>query len=244
MTLQKTEPVAGIRRFDDVYTNSYLVEEGGRLSLVDGGLPGDWNAFGSQLSALGYGVEAIDAVLITHHHPDHVGSAERFRSAGSPVFTHPADADYVAGRKKLPVGSQLKAVLNPWYAQYLTRLLIKGITRVAPVAQLETMADGEVLEVPGSPRVVHVPGHTAGSCALLLEKDSVLLSGDALVTTDVTRGKRKGPQIVRGPVTEDAARAIESLNILASTGARFVLPGHGEPWLDGVKRAVEIARST
>jgi glyoxylase-like metal-dependent hydrolase (beta-lactamase superfamily II) len=239
-----TEPASAIRRFHNVYTNSYLLEEGGRLTLVDGGLPGDWKAFGSQLSVLGYGVEAIDAVLLTHHHPDHIGNAERLRSAGSRVFTHPADADYVAGRKKLPIGPQLKAILSPWYAGYLTRLIIKGITRVAPVTQLETMADGEVLDVPGSPRVVHVPGHTAGSCALLLEKDSVLLSGDALVTTDVTRGKRQGPQVIRGPVTEDASQAVESLEILASTNARTVLPGHGEPWTDGVKSAVEIARTT
>ena len=244
MTLQMSQPALGIRRFDDVYTNSYLLEERGRLTLVDGGLPRDWKAFGSHISALGYEIEAIDAVVITHHHPDHIGNAERFRSAGSRVFTHPADADYVAGRKKLPVGPQLKAVLNPWYAQYLTRLLIKGITHVAPVAHLETLADGEVLDVPGSPRVVHVPGHTAGSCALLLEKDSVLLSGDALVTTDVAKGKVRGPQIVRGPVTEDDAIAIESLDILAATGARVVLPGHGEPWMDGVKSAVEIARNT
>jgi glyoxylase-like metal-dependent hydrolase (beta-lactamase superfamily II) len=244
MPLQMTQPAPGIRRFDDVYTNSYLLEEGGRLTLVDAGLPGDWKTFGAQLATLGYGIEAIDAVLLTHHHPDHVGNAERLRSAGSRVFTHPADADFVTGRKKLPIGPQLKAIMNPWYAGYLTKLLLKGITRVAPVAELEDMADGEVLEVPGSPRVVHVPGHTAGSCALLLERDSVLLSGDALVTTDVAKGKVQGPQIIRGPVTEDAAGAIESLDILAATEAKVVLPGHGDPWVDGVGEAVAIARST
>jgi glyoxylase-like metal-dependent hydrolase (beta-lactamase superfamily II) len=239
-----SQPASGIRRFDDVYTNSYLLEEGGRLTLVDGGLPRDWKAFCSQLSSLGYRVEDIDAVFVTHHHPDHVGSAERLRSNGSRVFAHPADADYVTGRKKLPVGPQIKAMMSPWYAAYLTRLLLRGISRVAPVVHFESVADGEVLEIPGSPRVVHVPGHTAGSCALLMERGSVLFSGDALVTADVTRGKLQGPQIVRGPVTEDATLAIESLDILAATGARVVLPGHGEPWTDGVKTAVEIARNT
>ncbi len=71
-----------------------------------------------------------------------------------------------------------------------------------------------------------------------------MFSGDALVTLDVTRGPRglSGPQIVRGPVTEDAGLALRSLDVLAATGARTVLPGHGEPWRDGVRAAAEIAR--
>lgn len=122
--------------------------------------------------------------------------------------------------------------------------LLKGVTRTPAIAQLDHVADGEVLDVPGSPRVVHAPGHTAGSCALLLERASVLFSGDALVTLDVARGPRgrQGPQIVRGPDTEDAERALASLDVLAATNAQTVLPGHGEPWTEGVGRAVEIAR--
>jgi len=133
---------------------------------------------------------------------------------------------------------------RPWYALYMLGYLAKGITRVPPVAQLDELADGEVLDVPGSPRVVHAPGHTAGSCALFLEDRSLLFSGDALVTLDVARGPRgrPGPQIVRGPHTEDVALAVESLDVLVATHAGTVLPGHGEPWLDGIKRAVDIAR--
>jgi glyoxylase-like metal-dependent hydrolase (beta-lactamase superfamily II) len=68
-----------------------------------------------------------------------------------------------------------------------------------------------------------------------------LFRGDALVTLDMTRG-RTGPQIIRGPVTEDADLALESLDELAATNAETVLPGHGEPWPHGVKSAVDIAR--
>jgi glyoxylase-like metal-dependent hydrolase (beta-lactamase superfamily II) len=123
----------------------------------------------------------------------------------------------------------------------MLHLLANGVTRAPAVAQLDEIADGEVLDVPGSPRVVHAPGHTAGSCALFLEDRSLLFSGDALVTLDMTRG-RTGPQIIRGPVTEDARLALESLGELADTNAETVLPGHGEPWPHGVKSAVDIAR--
>lgn len=139
---------------------------------------------------------------------------------------------------------QPRFLWRPWYAAYMLSYLTKGITRTPPVAQLDKFADGEVLDVPGSPRVVHAPGHTAGSCALFLEDRSLLFSGDALVTLDLARGPRgrAGPQVVRGPHTEDAELAVESLDVLYATNAHTVLPGHGEPWLEGVRSAVDIAR--
>jgi glyoxylase-like metal-dependent hydrolase (beta-lactamase superfamily II) len=133
---------------------------------------------------------------------------------------------------------------RPWYAFYMLSYLAKGITRTPPVAQLDELQDGEVVDVPGSPRVIHAPGHTAGSCALLVEDQSLLFSGDALVTLDVARGPRgrSGPQIVRGPHTADPDLAMDSLSVLAATNVDTVLPGHGEPWLDGVRNAVDLAR--
>jgi glyoxylase-like metal-dependent hydrolase (beta-lactamase superfamily II) len=47
---------------------------------------------------------------------------------------------------------------------------------------------------------------------------------------------------LRGPVTEDADLALESLDELAATNAETILPGHGEPWPQGVNIAVDIAR--
>ncbi|HEV2062571.1 MAG TPA: MBL fold metallo-hydrolase [Solirubrobacteraceae bacterium] len=227
-----------------MYTNWYVLEEGGRLTVLDAGLPRDWRRFVAALSRLGHVPADVDAVLITHHHPDHRGNAERLRSHGARVLAHPADAAYIRGERHLSTSSHLPFLWRPWYAMYMLGYVAKGILRTPAVASLDELADGEVLDVPGAPRVVHAPGHTAGSCALLLEDHSLLFSGDALVTLDVARGPRgrRGPQIVRGPVTEDADLALESLGVLAATGAQTVLPGHGEPWRDGVQAAVEIAR--
>src|SRR3954453_4200546 len=75
------------------------------------------------------------------------------------------------------------------YARYTLHLLRQRVTRTPALAQLDQLADGEVLDVPGSPRVLHAPGHTAGHCALSLEDQSLLFSGDALVTLDMTRGR-------------------------------------------------------
>jgi glyoxylase-like metal-dependent hydrolase (beta-lactamase superfamily II) len=241
MPLHLTQVTPGVYRLATRYTNWYLVESGGRLTVLDAGLPGDWSEFSSALSQLGHTPADIDAVVITHHHPDHAGNAERLRTSGARVLAHPADAPYLRGEKRLSSRRVVRYLWHPWYAVYVLHLLANGVTRVPPIAQPDELADGEVLDVPGLPRVIHAPGHTAGSCALLLEDRSLLFSGDALVTVDMTRG-RTGPQIIRGPHTEDAELAVESLEALAATNADTVLPGHGEPWRQGVKSAVEIAR--
>ena len=243
MSLRHTEISPGVHRLSTRYTNWYLLEAGGRLTVLDAGLPGDWRAFSSALSRLGHSLTDIDAVLITHHHPDHRGNAERIREAGARVLAHPADAPYVRGERRLSSRGIVRYLWHPWYVRYMAHLLANRVTRVPAVAQLDELADGEVIDVPGFPRVIHAPGHTAGSCALFLEDRSLLFSGDALVTLDMTRG-RTGPRIIRGPVTEDADRAMESLDVLAATKAQTVLPGHGEPWMDDVTRAVALARQT
>jgi glyoxylase-like metal-dependent hydrolase (beta-lactamase superfamily II) len=241
MPLRLTQVSPGIYRLFTRYTNWYLLKDGGRLTVLDAGLPGDWRAFTSALSGLGHTPTDIDAILITHHHPDHAGNAERLRSSGARVLAHPADAPYLRGERRLRRRNVVPYLRHPWYAVYMLHLLANGVTRTPAVAQLDELADGEVVDVPGSPRVIHAPGHTAGSCALFLEDRSLLFSGDALVTLDMTRG-RTGPRIIKGPVTEDTGLALDSLEALAATKAETVLPGHGEPWAHGVRRAVEMAR--
>jgi glyoxylase-like metal-dependent hydrolase (beta-lactamase superfamily II) len=244
MPLRLTEVSSGVHRLASVYTNWYLLADGGRLTVLDAGLPRDWRDFSSALSRLGNTPADIDAVLITHHHPDHAGNAEHLRSSGARVFAHPADAPYLRGEKHLSRGGLARFLWRPWYAFYMLSYAAKGITRTPPVAELDKLAENEVLDVPGSPRVIHAPGHTAGSCALFLEDRSLLFSGDALVTLDVVRGPRgrQGPQIAHGPFAADTDLALESLGALAATNAETVLPGHGEPWPHGVRSAVNIAR--
>lgn len=246
MTLSVTQAAPGVYRLSNVYTNWYLLEAGGRLTVLDAGLPGDWREFLSALRRLGHTPGDVDAVLITHHHRDHAGNAESLRSSGARAFSHPADAPYLRGEQHLSDRGMVRYLWRPWYAFYILGYVAKGITRTPPIAQLDELADGEVVDVPGSPRVIHAPGHTAGSCALFLEERSLLFTGDALVTLDVARGPRgrQGPQVVRGPHTANAELAVESLDVLAATSANTVLPGHGEPWLDGVGNAVDLARHT
>jgi glyoxylase-like metal-dependent hydrolase (beta-lactamase superfamily II) len=116
----------------------------------------------------------------------------------------------------------------------------RGGTKILPVHELSEYGDGEVLDVPGRPRVVHAPGHTPGTAALFLEDRRALLSGDALVTRNPLTG-RTGPQIMPSGFNQDTKRALASLAALKVISAEVIRPGHGEPWTDGVSEAIKRA---
>ena len=82
MPLRLARVAPGVHRLHTRYTNWYLLEDGERLTVLDAGLPGDLRQFVSALSRLGHAPADIDAVLVTHHHPDHRGNAERLHRPG------------------------------------------------------------------------------------------------------------------------------------------------------------------
>jgi hypothetical protein len=45
----------------------------------------------------------------------------------------------------------------------------RGAVKIIPVKEVSSLADGEVMDVPGSPRALHTPGHTPGSAAIAVE---------------------------------------------------------------------------
>jgi glyoxylase-like metal-dependent hydrolase (beta-lactamase superfamily II) len=113
---------------------------------------------------------------------------------------------------------------------------VKGLQGAA------TYRDGETLDVPGRPTVVHTPGHTHGHCALHLPDRGVVLAGDAFVTWDPYVAS-DGPKIVSGAATADSAQALASLDALAALDAGTTLTGHGEPWTGPLAEAAERARA-
>ncbi len=72
-------------------TNWVIVTEGDAATLVDTGYPGDRQRLLDSLAEVGSSPEAVAAVLITHAHNDHLGSAEYLRARTAPrcICTRP-----------------------------------------------------------------------------------------------------------------------------------------------------------
>jgi len=235
----------GVHRISHSYTNFYLIDDGDAMTLVDAGLPTSWRVFADAVASLGRRVRDVRALVLTHGHFDHIGFAERARSAmGVPVWVHPDDENLT--RHPLQYEHE-----RPRSLYFVTRPralpIVFSLTRnrawwPPPIKEVRYFDEG-VLAVPGAPRVVATPGHTFGHCALHLSDRDCVIAGDSIVTLDPYTGL-SGPRIVARAATADSERALRSLEALAATNARTVLTGHGEPWHRGVAEVVRLAKES
>ena len=239
-----TEVAEGIHRLTNGVANFYLIEESGKLVLVDAGAPKDWALFTQAALDLGKVAGDLDAVLLTHAHTDHTGFAEKARATtGARVWIHEHDVRSARTGKVGPRdGKQSAYLLRGAFWRTVLVLGMRGGTKIIPIREVSGFSDGEVLDVPGSPRVVHAPGHTSGSAAILLEDRGVLFTGDVLCTHNAYTG-RGGPQIMPSGLNADTPRALASLANLTGIKAGVLLPGHGESWTGGVEEAIRQARA-
>jgi glyoxylase-like metal-dependent hydrolase (beta-lactamase superfamily II) len=233
----------GVHRIEDAYTNWYLLEQDGRLTVVDTGVPTSWSSLHEALGRLGRQASDIEAVVLTHAHFDHVGFAEKARrELHVPVYVHENDAPLT----RHPWRYDHERPRAYYFATQVQALpIVAELTRnrafwPPPIREV-TRYEGGTLPVPGSPRVVFTPGHTLGHCALHLPERDAVIAGDAVVTLDPYTARR-GPRLVARAATADTARNLRSLDALAATQARTVLTGHGDPWTEGVEAAVARAR--
>jgi len=233
------EIVPGVFRIGTTLLGCYAIEDAGAYTFIDVGLPGYWPQITGFLAARKAPLSSVKAVVLTHYHPDHIGNAERLRTqAGAAVLVHHDDRAAAMRKGDRP---PLYPVWKPPVLHLVGHFLRNGVTRTAPVAEASGFADGEVLDVPGRPRVIHTPGHTAGNVALSLADRDLLIVGDTLATLSLSHGQ-PGPQLLPRFLNEDHDRALASLERIEPVKAGWVLPAHGLPWEGSPRHAVKLAR--
>ena len=229
-----------LHRIGNDMVAAYLVDAEDGITVIDAGLPGHWKEFLAELDAMGRSVSDVRGVILTHGDSDHLGFAERLRRLqGIPVFVHGADAARARGTTRKPKVAVGPVRLRP-VAGFLIYSLGKRAWRPVYLTEVTEVADGDVLALPGSPRIIGVPGHSPGSIAVHVPVADAVFVGDAITMRSVLTG-RTGLQ---PPLfTEDPAQALDSLGRLAGVQATWVLPGHGAPWRGNPASVQETVRA-
>lgn len=227
-----TEVADGVYQLCSTMTNMYLIEDDDGLTLVDAGVPAQMELLQSGLERIGAEITDITAVILTHIDPDHIGLAEPLRKEGIPVWVHEDGYETaLEGIGKPPIGAFL-LMWRPAFVRFFRALMQDGMGDEEPIAEVNTFTEGQVLDVPGQPEVIHTPGHRKGHCSFWLPDSRILFAGDALITMDIMSGKAVDPEPVRGGdlFNFDKGQQKDSARKLATLGQVTLLPGHVHPW--------------
>jgi glyoxylase-like metal-dependent hydrolase (beta-lactamase superfamily II) len=159
--------------------NVFLLEADDGLALIDAGYPDNADRILSGVAELGRQPGDIRHIIVTHAHPDHIGSlAALQRATGARTYIHPLDAPIArAGTGFRPITP------SPGLVPFVMHRMFMRNPPVLEPAQVDhELADGEVLPIAGGLKAIHTPGHSAGHLVFLWPRGQLLIAGDACAT--------------------------------------------------------------
>jgi glyoxylase-like metal-dependent hydrolase (beta-lactamase superfamily II) len=196
--------------------NAYLLKLSDGFILIDSGIAPMWKRLERELKNAGCLPGDLTMVLVTHGDMDHSGNCMRLRKKyGTKIAIHPADLAIITDGKPI--------------IREATGLIWKILTRRGnhsssgnPAFRADfLLQDGQRLDEFGlAAKVIHTPGHTPGSIAILTD-DGQLFAGDTIAN-------RRAPALA--PLIENKQELLESLEKLKQTHAHIIYPGHGKPF--------------
>jgi glyoxylase-like metal-dependent hydrolase (beta-lactamase superfamily II) len=223
--------------------NVYLIK-GEKLTLIDVGPNTDdaWKALGESLNNHGLSISEIEQVILTHHHPDHVGLLDRF-PLNVDIHAHPFSQRWMF---------RTEAFWDHHDDFFQSLFLEAGLTMTdrlltqmkrSLLLSCQRKVTGFLEEgnsIPGLEgwEVLETPGHAMGHLSFLRRSDGVLIGGDLLLEK-ITPNPLLEPPIIHGEARpKPLLQYIETLNRLLELPISKVYTGHGNE-VENVKELIE-----
>lgn len=212
-----------------IIANAYLVGNRESWVLVDAGTPGRERKIKAAAEArFGPGAKPR-AIVLTHGHFDHAGSAGPLADLWDVrIYAHALELPYLTGRSLYPPLDHTA----PGFFSKLSRLFPSSTVNLG--GRLVPLECGR-----GAPGLEgwechYTPGHTPGHVAFFRRDGRLLVAGDALTTMNLdtfwgTVGKRPGVWRPPVPATTNWAQARRSVELLAALRPATIAAGHGIP---------------
>jgi len=228
--------------FPDLITANVYVLGRGPLTLIDAGpeIKGSIDFLRLELNSIGFDFGDIEKIVVTHGHVDHFGLAARIKeSTGGEVkiLAHPEEKwrmsseNFEAGLWGQEANDLMIMAGTPEEEiEKATRRFRNMRSLAEPLDEVGFLEDGDELEGCGFRlKVIHTPGHTAGSICLLESQSGVLFTGDTIIKhispNPVVEPRR---QDLRDPGYQSLAAYLGTLDELKALEVDLVFPGHGE----------------
>ncbi|MFC9711760.1 MBL fold metallo-hydrolase [Paenibacillus sp. NPDC056933] len=254
--MKRTEAISmpvGIQRikvtmsFPLRWVNSYVLNEpDGTITIVDPGprSPETEQEWFETLAGLGLTFQDIKQVVLTHHHPDHLGlSGWMQQQTGVPVRMSTRsrqEADYMWGPE-----ATINTVLPEYYGRHgmpedkteQIREHLEGFdSQITPLPHVTPIEDGEWLEMGGKQWIaVETGGHSPGHLSFYAPASREILCGDAVLP-------QISPNISLQPGSDDQPlwSYLEGLHRLGALDVALAYPGHRNPFAHFSDRTVHL----
>lgn len=145
--------------------NMFLIIQPEECILIDTGFPNSADTVLQALKELGKKPSDIKHILLTHAHPDHIGSATVLKNiTGAKTYIHPLEAEIAKNGGGFRPIYAAPGLIN-WF---MKKFVLGKIRQVDPVEVDFLLKDNQILTSVGYIKVIPIPGHCEGQVAFYI----------------------------------------------------------------------------
>ena len=196
------------------FVNSIIIF-GEKITLIDTGTKDSAHHIFSYIKENSRDISDIEAVILSHSHPDHIGSAAEIKKVtGCRILAHESEKTWIEN-----IEAQVKERPVPAFFE-----LVDKSVKIDKFLEhgLQVKADEDV-----SLKIIHSPGHSKGSINIFFPEDKILFTADSIpIKNDI-------------PNYDDFNDLMDSLHRIRSTQDLSILLTSWSPPLTG-RKEIEI----